>query len=80
MARAWKLAYSAKIGMRKLAPAGQNRAGSNKRLCWKMADESADAYMIHPMINMIMEVEILIIARVALVALVCIFLKCNAVG
>ena len=42
MARAWKLAYSAKIGMRKLAPAGQNRAGSNKRLCWKMADESAD--------------------------------------
>ena len=42
MARAWKLAYSAKIGMHKLAPAGQNRAGSNKRLCWKMADESAD--------------------------------------
>ena len=42
MARAWKLAYSAKIGMRKLAPAGQNRAGSNKRLCWKMADESAE--------------------------------------
>ena len=42
MARAWKLAYSAKIGMGKLAPAGQNRAGSNKRLCSKMVDESAD--------------------------------------